>query len=115
MPLMRWFHLVLIEKACHTKKLCADSTRQVALSLTPRSSSPSSPSRNQKCPRSSPPPARRFHQPFDILLSLNGEDSYGAALVLRGLCGGFLGRAPYCAARLASQRMWRSSLLLKTR
>ncbi len=43
MPLMRWFHLVLIEKACHTKKLCAGSTRQVALSLTLLSSSPSSP------------------------------------------------------------------------
>src|SRR2546421_11278570 len=68
MPLMRWFHLVLIEKACHTKKLCAGSTWPAALSLTLRSSSPSPPSRNQKCPWSSPPPpARRFHQRFDIL------------------------------------------------
>src|SRR5437588_2590339 len=63
MPLMPWFHLVLIEKVCHTKKPFAGSTRQVAVSLTLLSSSPSSPSRNQKCPLSSPPPARRFHQP----------------------------------------------------
>src|SRR2546430_5877178 len=56
MPLMLWFHLSLIEKACHTKKPCAGSTWPAALSLTLRSSSPSSPSRNQKCPWSSPPP-----------------------------------------------------------
>src|SRR5256886_10984882 len=103
MPLMRWFHLVLIEKACHTKKLCAGSTRQVALSSTLLSSSPSCPSRNQKCPGSSPPPARRFHQPFDILLPPNGENSCGVSLVLRGLFGGFLGRAPCCAARRRSE------------
>src|SRR5436309_11831246 len=63
MPLMRWFPLVPIEKDYHTKKRCAGSTRPVALSLTLWSLSPSSPSRNQKCPRSSPPPARRFPQP----------------------------------------------------
>src|ERR1700719_5002282 len=60
---MPWFLLVPIAKACRTRKRYAGSTRPVAGSLTLFSFSPSSPSRNQKCPLSSPPPARRFHPP----------------------------------------------------
>src|SRR6266550_1115069 len=60
---MPWFLLVPIAKACPTRKRYAGSTRPVALSLTLWLSSPSSPSRNQKCHQSSPPPARRFPPP----------------------------------------------------
>src|SRR6266849_5150814 len=57
---MPWFLLVPIAKVCRTRKRYAGSPRPAARSSTLWLSSPSSPSRNQKCPRSSPPPARRF-------------------------------------------------------
>src|SRR6266851_1424247 len=63
MPSMRWFPLVPIEKACHTRKLYAGSSKPVAPSLTPLSSVPSSPSRKQKCPPYSPPLAPPSLQP----------------------------------------------------
>src|SRR5713226_9586411 len=62
MPLMPWFLLARIARACHTKRLCAASPRQVAPSLILSSSSLSSPLRRQRCPRSSPPPAHLSHQ-----------------------------------------------------
>src|SRR5712691_10568007 len=62
MPSMPWFLLVPIERACHTKRPYAGSTRPAVLSLTQLLSGPSFPSRKQKCPPSSPPPAPPSHQ-----------------------------------------------------
>src|SRR5713101_8331531 len=71
MPSMPWFLLVPIERACHTRKLYAGSTRPAALSLTQLSSGPSFPSLKQKCPPSSPPPAPPSHQLCRRMILLN--------------------------------------------
>src|SRR5260370_19630946 len=73
MPSMRWFPIVPIEKACHTRKLYAGSSKPVAPSLTPLSSVPSSPSRKQKCPPYSPLLAPPSLQPCSAHRRL-GED-----------------------------------------
>src|SRR5437879_10209781 len=58
MPSMRWSLLVPIEKVCPSRKLCAGSTRRVALNSTLLSSGPSFLSRKQRFPPCSPPLAR---------------------------------------------------------
>jgi len=39
---------------------------------------------------------------FDILLSVNGEDSYGGFAMICVLFSGFLGRVPCCAPRIST-------------
>jgi hypothetical protein len=42
-----------------------------------------------------------------MLLSVNGEDSYGGCAMKGVPFGGFLGRAPYCAARISASVAFR--------
>ena len=51
-----------------------------------------------------------FRATFDILLSVNGEDSYGGCAMNCVLFGGFLGRAPYSAARISASVTFRIAL-----